>query len=72
MKVHNLADSILASLVYSLLGLALFAFAFWVMQKLTPFSFRKEIEHDHNVALAIIIAGVMIGIAIIVGAAISG
>jgi len=72
MKVHNLTDSLIASLVFSLLGLVVFAIAWWLMQKLSPFSFRKEIEEDHNMSLAVIIAGVMIGIAIIIGAAISG
>jgi len=72
MKTHVLSDSILASLVFSVLGLAVFAIAFWLMQKMAPFSIRKEIEEDQNVALGVIIAGVMIAIAIIIAAAISG
>ena len=46
--------------------------AFWLMTKLSPFSIRKEIEEDQNIALGIIIAGVIIGIALIISAAISG
>lgn len=60
------------TLIFSVLGLALFALAFWVIVKVTPFSIRKEIEEDHNVALAIIIASMIFGIAIIVAAAIVG
>jgi uncharacterized membrane protein YjfL (UPF0719 family) len=43
-----------------------------IMGKATPFSLRKEIEEDQNVALAIVIASVIIGIALIIVAAISG
>jgi uncharacterized membrane protein YjfL (UPF0719 family) len=37
-----------------------------------PFSMRKEIEEDHNMALGIIIASIIIGIAMIVSAAVHG
>jgi uncharacterized membrane protein YjfL (UPF0719 family) len=38
----------------------------------TPFSLKKEIEEDQNVAVGIVIASIIIGIAIIIAAAISG
>jgi hypothetical protein len=53
-------------------GLILFALAFWIMAKVSPFSIRKEIEEDQNMALGIVIAAVIIGIALIVSAAIHG
>jgi len=59
-----------STVVYSLLGFVLFIIAFVLMEKLTPFSIRKEIEEDQNVALAVIMAGITIGMAIIVSAAI--
>jgi uncharacterized membrane protein YjfL (UPF0719 family) len=37
---------------------------------MTPFSLRKEIEEDQNVALGVVLGAVVIGIAIIVAAAI--
>jgi uncharacterized membrane protein YjfL (UPF0719 family) len=40
------------------------------MDKVTPFSFRKEIEEDQNISLGIIIGCVFIGLAIIIAAAI--
>jgi hypothetical protein len=40
------------------------------MNKLAPFSLRKEIEHDHNTALAIIMAAIIIGMALIVSSAV--
>ncbi len=42
------------------------------MGKVTPFSLRKEIEEDQNIALAIVMASVIIGIAMIIVAAITG
>jgi uncharacterized membrane protein YjfL (UPF0719 family) len=59
-----------SALAFSALGLVLFAVAFWIIVKVTPFSMRKEIEDDQNTALAIIVAAVIIGISLIVSAAI--
>jgi uncharacterized membrane protein YjfL (UPF0719 family) len=67
--LEELIKPIEFTLIFSVLGLALFALAFWVIVKVTPFSIRKEIEEDHNVALAIIIASMIFGIAIIIAAA---
>ncbi len=60
------------TLVYSAVGLAVFAAAFFIFEKITPFSIRKEIEDDQNTALAIIFGAVLIGLAIIIAAAIVG
>ncbi len=60
------------TLVYSTVGLAVFAAAFFIFEKITPFSIRKEIEEDQNTALAIIFGAVLIGLAIIIAAAIAG
>jgi uncharacterized membrane protein YjfL (UPF0719 family) len=72
MKLEALGETIVTSLAFAGVGIVVFGAAFWLMQKLAPFSFHKEIEEDHNVALGVILAGVMIGIALIIAAAISG
>jgi len=59
------------TLVYVLLGLVIFGVAFWIVNKVTPFSVRKEIEEDQNTSLGIIIGSVIIGLAIIIAAAIT-
>lgn len=64
--------TVVASLVFALVGILVFALAFWIITKIVPFSIRKEIEDDQNTALAIIIASVILGIALIVSAAIHG
>ncbi len=70
--VTHLLEQLASSLVFSLLGLAFFALAFWLIVNLAPFSVRKELEEDQNVALSIVIASVIIGMAIIIAAAIHG
>jgi uncharacterized membrane protein YjfL (UPF0719 family) len=62
----------LQTIVYTLFGLVVFALAYWAMVKVTPFSIRKEIEEDQNTALAIVIAAVIIGLALIIAAALHG
>ena len=68
----QLPELIISTLAFSIIGLLLFALAFWIIAKTSPFSIRKEIEEDHNVALAIVIASVLIGIGLVVSAAIHG
>ena len=63
---------ILTTLVFALIGLFFFAVAFWIIVKISPFSIRKEIEDDQNTSLAILIASVIIGIALIISAAVHG
>ena len=63
---------LIASVVYSLLGMGVFALGFLVIRWVCPFSLRKEIEEDQNTALAIVIGSVLLGLGIIIAAAIHG
>ena len=63
-------DHILSSLVYSGIGLVMFLIAFFLIVKIAPFSVQKEIEEDQNTSLGIIIGSVVIGLSIIIAAAI--
>jgi len=60
------------TIVYTALGMVFFAIAFFIIVKIAPFSIRKEIEDDQNTSLAILIGSVIVGIALIVSAAIHG
>jgi len=68
----QLLNLVVTTLVFSLVGIVLFALAFLIIVKIAPFSTRKEIEDDQNVALAILIGSVIIGIAMIVASAVHG
>lgn len=70
--MNQMADLIVETLAFTLIGLILFALAFWIIVKVSPFSIRKELEEDQNIALGIVIAAVIIGIALIVSAAVHG
>lgn len=72
LQLNGLAELIIATLAFSILGILLFALAFWIIVKVAPFSVRKELEDDQNVALGIVIGAVIIGIALIVSAAVHG
>ena len=61
---------ILSSIVYSFLGTVIFIFAYALIAKLAPFSVKKEISEDQNVALGIMIGSVIIGLSIIIAASI--
>lgn len=65
-------DAIINALVYSAIGLAVFAVAWFLVLMLTPFSIRKEIEEDQNTSLGIILGALLIGISIIIAAAVGG
>ena len=68
----SLLQQLLAAVIFSAVGIAVLAISFKLMEKLTPFSIVKEIEEDQNVALAIVVGAVVLGISVIIAAAIYG
>ena len=71
-RLEELSGVLVTTAIFTLFGLIVFAIAFAVIGKATPFSIRKELEEDHNTAIAIVIGSVIIGIALIIAAAIQG
>jgi uncharacterized membrane protein YjfL (UPF0719 family) len=71
-KLDDLIPALATTLIFVVVGLVFFGIGFVLLSLLTPFSVRKEIEEDQNVALGIVIGAMLIGIAIIVAAAING
>ena len=69
---QKLAMQMTTTVSYVLIGLVFFGLAFWIIARVAPFSIRKEIEEDQNTSLAILIGSVILGIAVIVAAAIHG
>ena len=53
------------SLLFGLLGIIIMAIGYIVFDKVIPADFNKELENK-NTAVAIVIAGMLIGVAIIV------
>lgn len=68
----DLAGVLVTTAIFTVFGLLVFGLAYMIIVKATPFSIRKEIEDDQNVALAVVIGAVIIGISLIIAAAIQG
>ena len=66
MNIGALANA----LVYSVLGILIFVIAFVIIDKMTPYHLWKEIVEDKNVALAVLIGALSIGMCIIIAAAV--
>jgi putative membrane protein len=71
-KLDELLPVLATTVIFVAIGLVVFAIAFFIVVKVAPFSVKKEIEDDQNTALAIIIGAIIIGVALIISAAIQG
>jgi putative membrane protein len=72
MNWEVLLRQLVETVVFSLLGLVVCVVFFFILVRFSPFSIRKEIEQDQNIALGLIIGAAIIGIAIIISAAMHG
>jgi uncharacterized membrane protein YjfL (UPF0719 family) len=68
----SLLKNAMSAAIFVGIGLVVFAVAFLIIVKVTPFSIRKEIEEDQNTSLAIVIGSVLLGLSWIIAAAIHG
>jgi putative membrane protein len=62
--------SLINAIVYAALGILIFAIAFVIVDKMTPYHLWKEIVEDKNVALAVLVGAMSIGMCIIIAAAV--
>ena len=71
-KLDEIWNVIETTVIFVAIGLIVFAIAFLIVVLVAPFSVKKEIEEDQNISLAVIIGAIIIGIAMIIAAAIQG
>ena len=69
-RLDQLAEILITTLIFVVTGLIFFTVAYFILSRI--FDIHHEIEEDHNTALGIIIGSIMIGISIIIAAAIHG
>jgi putative membrane protein len=69
-RLDQLAEILITTLIFVVIGLVFFTVAYFILSRV--FDIHHEIEEDHNTALGIIIGAIMIGISIIIAAAIHG
>ncbi|HWX53497.1 MAG TPA: DUF350 domain-containing protein [Verrucomicrobiae bacterium] len=70
MDFTSLLHNLINASVFAAMGIILFVVAFTVMDKITPYHLWKEIVQEHNMALAILVGAMSIGICIIIAAAV--
>ncbi len=63
-------DAFLGSIIYALIGVVMFWLSFVIIDKITPYNLWEEIVEKQNVALALVVAAMALGICVIVAAAI--
>jgi putative membrane protein len=62
--------AILASMIYSVLGILILVISFYIIEKLTPENIWKEIVQNKNTAVGMIAGAYILAIAIIIASAI--
>jgi len=63
--MENVLSNLGLSALFGLLGIIIMAVGYIIFDKMIPLDFNKELEKN-NMSVAIVIAGLLIGIAIIV------
>jgi uncharacterized membrane protein YjfL (UPF0719 family) len=64
--------NLLNSAVFAVLGLVVFCLGFVIIDKLTPYNLWEELVGKRNVALAIVVGAISIGLCLIIAAAVHG
>ena len=66
----NIVQNIQAAIVFAAIGIGVFVGAFVLIDKMTPYDLWKEIVEEKNLALAVLVGAMSIGLCIIIAAAI--
>jgi uncharacterized membrane protein YjfL (UPF0719 family) len=66
----DLVENIRAALVFAFIGIVIFVGSFVAIDRLTPYDLWREIVEEKNLALAILVGAMSIGICIIIAAAV--
>jgi uncharacterized membrane protein YjfL (UPF0719 family) len=62
--------NVINAIVYAGIGIVIFALAFAIIDKVTPYNLWKEIVQEHNTALAILLGAMSLGICVIIASAV--
>ena len=66
----NIVQNIEAALVFAVIGIGVFVGAFALIDRMTPYHLWDEIVREKNLALAVLVGAMSIGICIIIAAAV--
>jgi putative membrane protein len=69
--MDNVLNNVVISIIFGFIGILLLVFGYWFFDKvLTKLDFNQELK-EKNVAMAIVIAGFMIALGIIISGVVS-
>jgi uncharacterized membrane protein YjfL (UPF0719 family) len=63
-------DFVINAVVFAMIGIVIFAATFAVVDKLTPYNLWAEIVEKQNMALAVMVGAMSLGLCIIIAAAV--
>lgn len=63
-------EALINAAMFAVLGILLFVVAFVAIDKMTPYALWKEIVEERNLALAVLIGAMSIGMCLIIAAAV--
>lgn len=63
---------LMAVALFSIVGIIVLGICLLLIEKLTPYSVTKELIDEHNTALAMVIAAIILGVSLIIAASILG
>lgn len=70
--MEHIHKALVNSLLFSLVGMGVFVLGFKLLRWILPFDVHKELEVDQNTAVGIVIGSFILGLALIIAAAIHG
>jgi len=70
--MNSVSSPVISALIFSGIGIVLYVGVFWILDRATPYHLWQEINEKNNVALAILVGSGMLGLAMIISAAIHG
>ena len=60
---------ILDATIFGITGIALLIVGYYIWELVTPYNLRRELQENKNVAVAVVAAAFIVGMAIVVAAA---
>ena len=60
---------VLDASVLGLAGIVLLIIGYYIWELVTPYNLRRELQENKNVAVAVVVAAFIVGMAIVIGAA---
>ena len=71
-RLALLGGQLLTVVVFSIVGIVVFIGCLYLIERLTPFSIHREIIDEHNTSVGIVVGAIIIGMSLIVAAAVVG